>query len=234
MTFSFAKHAKAIFDQFTEEERAGLAGVEVLDTSRPHPFLPGLWLLSELVDGEGADPRIRVFQASFQHIAEKNGDFNSEESLRSEVAQQATRHHEDRACASQYATEDAVMAAHASFREGEPLLPGWYRQGAQVQSFAWAVDNDVFLELPLRESEFAALRGSSVVLTLPGAEMNLDVPADATPDETWQIEGAGLFEEDPDVELETLEDDEEVAGHFGDLHIVLVVTGAEPEPDSAD
>jgi hypothetical protein len=225
MTLSFAEQAEAVFDQFTEEERAGLSGVEVLDSSCPHPFLDEFWLLSELIDEDGDQPRIRIYQASFQHVAEKDGAFNSAESLRGEVAQQATRHHEDRACAQQYPTDDAVMAAHASFREEEPLLPGWYRQGALIQPFAWAVDNDVFIELPLRHSEFLALRGTSVVLRLPGADMELDVPAEAAPDETWQIEGAGLFEEDPDIDLDALEDDEEVTGQFGDLHVILVVTG---------
>ena len=225
---SFAAQAEAIYAQFTQEERQGLGGFEVVDESLPHPFLWGHWLLSELVTNEGGERRIRVYQASFQKIAEGDGDFSSETALAEELARQASRHHEDRACAEAYDSDDALFDAHARFRDGEPLLPGWYRQGNGVQPYAWAVDVDVFIELPLRAPEFEALRGTTVILKLPGADMELDVPADAAPDETWTIEGAGLFEEDPGIDLEALEDDDEVTGTFGDLHVMLLVTEAGP------
>lgn len=224
-TTSFPDRVRAVYESFSDEEREGLAGVVVEDASLPHPWLADQWLLSDL-DSEHADgPMLRVYQASFQHVAEVEGDFNSEAALRDEIALQATRHHEDRACREAFASEDALYAAHATFREGEAILSGWYRQGARIQPYAWAVDTDVFVELPLRASQWEALRGTRIVLTLPGAELEIDVPADAEPDETWLIEDGGLFEEDPGVDLEALEEDDEVAGHFGDLHIVLVVAG---------
>ena len=222
MNVSFSSQAQAAFDRLTTTERGNLVGLDVEDASRPHPFLAAHWLLSDITDRD-AGPRIRIYQASFQHVAEQDPTFDAEAALEREIARQASRHHEDRACADAYKTDDALFAAHAAFRAHRPLLPGWYRQGEVIEPYIWAVDLDVFLELPLRAPEFEALRGTIVTLKLPGTDMELPVPSEAEPDESWHVGGAGLFEEDIGKDPYALEEGETIPGTFGDLHVMPVV-----------
>jgi hypothetical protein len=81
------------------------------------------------------------------------------------------------------------------------------------------VDLDLFLDLDLREKEFRALRGTTLALTVLDQPLEVELPADARPDEVFTVEGEGLFQ--PDEEPEEGEElGEDAPGAAGDLHIV--------------
>ena len=84
------------------------------------------------------------------------------------------------------------------------------------------MDLDVFLELVLPAEAWEALRGMTVQLRIQGEELEIDIPGDADLEECWTLPECGLYEAEPGVQVEALEDDEEVPGRFGDLHVLPI------------
>jgi hypothetical protein len=69
------------------------------------------------------------------------------------------------------------------------------------------------------------VRGDVLQLGVGDEVLDVEVPADAEPEGCWTLPGAGLFEADPGVDEEMLEEAEELGtladlGRFGDLHII--------------
>ena len=99
--------------------------------------------------------------------------------LEETLAHEIQHHVEDRAGVSTLRDEDALFEMHARFRDGQEVPEGWYRLGDPVEPGLWAVDLHLFLELELREKDWAPLPGTRLLLTLLGAPFEVDVPEDA-------------------------------------------------------
>jgi hypothetical protein len=229
---TFSARAREIAAAFPREFMTGIESVEVHRDVKRHPSLPDIVTLGEcetspLSDPTGQDPFrsiVHLYYGSFADQARNDPSFDVESELRETIEHEIQHHIEDRAGAKELLGEDDLFEAHARFRAGMDVPPGWYRFGEPLGDGVWAVDLDLFLELPMRRREWDAVRGTTVTLTVLGDPVEVAIPSDAAPDEVFTLEGEGIFE--PDLEADDEDDrpdDEDVPGNRGDLHIVPLV-----------
>lgn len=226
---TFARRARELAAGYPEAFLEGIDTIDVHRDARRHPHLEDIYTLGEcetshLSDPTGQEPFrsiVHLYYGSFVELAREDSTFDVEAELAETLAHEIQHHLEDRAGIPTLRDEDALFEAHARFRAGLDTAPGWYRFGDPVEQGLWAVDLDLFLELPLRRAEFDAMLGTRLSLTLMDGTLEVDVPEDARPDEVWTFEGEGLVDGDEDEEEE--EDDEDEEGPVGDLHVIPLV-----------
>ena len=191
--------------------------VELETKAEVHPHLPGHWLAAFL-PGPGQGP-LKLFAGSFEALAKADPAFDEADALKQILELAEERRQEDLDTAETLEHVKDVFAAHAAFRADLENAAGWYRRGESLGQSLWAVDLDVFLEVPLREREWKDKRGHTLSLSVQGEVFEIELPADAVFEDCWTLPGCGLYEMDVGVDLDTLEDDDEVPGRFGDLHV---------------
>jgi len=191
--------------------------VVVEEALEPHPSLPGHWSPAYF-PGPGQGP-LKLYTASLAALAETDGGPDPTTAVRRIFELARLRLREDRRSQEDLPREQDLFAAQAAFRADREAPAGWYRRGAPLGESLWAVDLDVFLEVPLSREEWERRRGDTLRLAVQGEVFEVTLPADARFDEAWSLPGCGLFELEAGVALEALEEDEEVPGHFGDLHV---------------
>lgn len=249
---AFAARAGELADSFPPEFVEEIETVAVHRDVKPHPHVPDVFTLgqcatSHLSDPTGQEPFrsvIDLYYGSFVELAKQDPDFDMEAELAKTIEHEIQHHLEDRAGIHTLCNEDALFEAHARFRNGLDVPPGWYRLGEMLEPGLWAVDIDLFLELELRKKDWNGLVGTRLVLTVLDDRLEVDVPADTQPEEIWTFEGEGLLEDgaaddeidevekdeaDEDLGEDDLQDDDEgdeedePDGLVGDLHVVPVV-----------
>ena len=196
-------------------ERPDDLEVRVRPEAGEHPYLPGQPLPVTL--GDARDPALVLYA----------GSFPAEETEARSLAQRALRIADERLDEDANAEgamplDRSLVEVHAGFLADQPVPIGWYRRGEGLGRGLWAVDLDVFIEVVLPEAAWAALRGKTVPLQVQEEEFEIDIPADASPEDCWTLPGCGLFESETGVTVEALEEDEEVPGRFGDLHVIPI------------
>lgn len=204
----------AALEQFLLERPDDLE-VRVRPEAGEHPHLPGQPLPAAF--GDARDPALVLFAGSFPG-AEAEAKTLARRALR--VADE--RLDEDANAEGAMPHDKSLFEAHAGFLADLPVPIGWYRRGAALGRGLWAVDLDVFLEVVLPDAAWAALRGTGAPLHVQGEVFEIEIPADASPEECWTLPECGLFESETGLSIESLDDDEEVPGRFGDLHVIPI------------
>ncbi len=223
---AFSDRAQALAATYPEEFMEGIDTVNVHRDAKAHPHVPDVFTLGEcetshLSDPTGQEPFrsvVHLYYGSFAALAAEDSTFDAEAELEETLAHEIQHHLEDRAGIKTLLDEDALFEAHARFRAGLDTPAGWYRLGDPVEPGLWAVDLDLFLELPMRRKEWDAMPGQRVTLKILDGDFEVDVPDDALPDEVWTFEGEGLVDDDAE--------DEEAAradGAAGALHVIPLV-----------
>lgn len=224
---AFSARAQEITRSIPAEFLEGIESVDVHRELKQHPLLPDIVTLgecatsplSQLAGEEAFRSTVHVYYGSFADLAQQDPRFEVDAELRETIEHEIQHHIEDRAGVRTLSDEDDLFDAHARFRAGLDVPEGWYRHGEALAPGLWAVDQDLFLELSLRRKEFEALRGTTLALTVLGQPLEVDLPADAAPDEAFTVEGEGLFVPDEEPE-EGEEPDEDAPGTSGDLHLL--------------
>lgn len=229
---AFSDRAQALTREIPAEFLAGIESVDVHRERKTHPLLPDVVTLGEcatsplssLVGEEAFRSTVHLYYGSFVDLARRDPAFDLDAELRETIEHEIQHHVEDRAGVRALHDEDALFDAHARFRAGLDVPAGWYRQGEALEPGVWAVDLDLFVELDVPRAEFERLRGRTLVLDVLGEPLELELPADADPEEVFTVEGAGLLEEE-DGEGGSEDDDTEggdagAPGLCGDLHLV--------------
>jgi hypothetical protein len=204
----------AALEQFLTEHPDDLQ-VRVRPEAGEHPHLPGKPLPA--IFGDARDPALVLYA----------GSFPAEEAEARSLAHRALRiaderMDEDANAEGAMPLDRSIFEAHADFLADQPVPIGWYRRGDGLGRGLWAVDLDVFLEVVLPEAAWTALRGMTVPLHVQGEEFEIDIPADASLEDCWTLPGCGLFESETGVTIESLDEEEEVPGRFGDLHVIPI------------
>jgi hypothetical protein len=226
----FSERAQEIVKGIPARFMEGVESVDVHADVKHDPVLPEVVLLGEcatshlsaLAQEEQFKSTVHVYYGSFKHMAGADAKFDVDAELVETIEHEIQHHVEDRAGVLTLAHEDDLFEQHARFKAGLETSPGWYRRGEPVGARTWAVDLDLFVELPLRKAQFEGLRGTTVTLQVMEAPLEVEIPEDADADEIFTVPAAGLFE--PDEELEEGEEvDEDTPGTPGDLHLVPLV-----------
>ena len=100
------------------------------------------------------------------------------------------------AAAEAYPNEEALLEAQARFRDGDSLLPGWYRQGTPLGPGVWLIDLDLFVELVIEPNALATWPERELTLLIAEEPLTFDLPEGASSDEVWLLPEVGLSEDD--------------------------------------
>jgi hypothetical protein len=204
----------AALEELVTERPADL-DIQVRSEAGQHPHVRGQ--PHPVTFGDARDPALVLHAGSFP-LDPEEARVLARRALR--VADE--RLDEDANAAGAMPLDKSLFEAHAGFLADQPVPVGWYRRGEGLGRGLWAVDQDVFLEVVLPLASWTGLRGKTVPLHVQGEEFEIDIPADASLEECWTLGGCGLFESEVGVPVEALEEDEEVPGRFGDLHVIPI------------
>jgi hypothetical protein len=219
---TFTARAKDVARTIPAQFLDGVEDVVVHRQVKRHPLIGDVVTLGEcepspvaaIAGSEQVRSIVHLYYGSFADLARRDDAFDVEEELRETIEHEIRHHLEDRAGVRALIDEDDLFDAHARFRAGLDVAPGWYRRGERMEKDVYAVDLDLFVELRLRQADFDGLRGRTLRLTVLGDPVEVEFPPDADPDETFTLEGEGLL-----AEGEADEEDPEA----GDLHLVPVI-----------
>ncbi len=222
---AFSARAKEIADAIPAPFLEGVEDIVVHRELRRSPILGDVVTLGEcesspLADrmrqGEGDAVRsiVHLYYGSFVDLARSDASFDVDAELKETIEHELQHHIEDKAGIHDLEDEDDLFDAHARFRADLDVPAGWYRQGERLAPGVYAIDLDLFVELPMRRAEFARLRGRRTEFTILEEPVEVEIPEDGDPDEVYTLEGAGLLED---------EDDDSPDAAAGDLHIVPLV-----------
>ncbi len=159
---TFRAAAATLWRQIPEEFKGGVQGVEVERRALAHPRLPDIYTLGECLTEswpssyEGPETlrsRVVLYYGSFLRLAQLDPDFDWEEEIW-ETLTHELRHHLE-SLAAEDALEDVDYAADENFKrqEGEPFDPYFFRSGEVVEPGVYAVEDDIFVEVPVAGRE---------------------------------------------------------------------------------
>jgi len=222
---AFSARAKAIADSIPPQFLEGVEDVVVHRELKKSPILDDVVTLGECEssplaarmrqgDGDAVRSIVHLYYGSFVDLAGSDPGFDVDAELRETIEHEIQHHIEDKAGVHGLEDDDDLFDAHARFRADLDVPAGWYRQGERLAPGVFAVDLDLFVELPLRKAEFVGLRGKRKELSILGESVDVELPEDADPEEVFTLEGGGLLED---------EDDDSPDAPAGDLHIVPLV-----------
>lgn len=222
---AFSARAKEIADAIPPQFMEGVEEVVVHRELERSPILPEVVTLGECESagaavglGREAGDEVRsivhLYYGSFVDLARSDPTFDLDAELVETIEHEIQHHIEDKAGVHDLEDDDDLYDAHARFRADLDVPAGWYRRGERLAPGVYAVDLDLFVELPLRKAEFERLRGRRKTLTILDESVDVEIPEDGEPEEVFTLEGAGLLEDEHD-------DSPDAAA--GDLHIVHLV-----------
>ncbi len=222
---AFSARAKEIAGGIPPQFMEGIEEVVVHRELQRSPILPDVVTLGEC-ESAGASvgiPRdagdevrsiVHLYYGSFVDLARSDPSFDLDAELVETLEHEVQHHLEDKAGVHDLEDDDDLFDAHARFRADLDVPAGWYRRGERLAPGVYAVDLDLFVELPLRKAEFEGLRGHRKTLTILEQPVDVEIPEDGDPSEVFTLEGGGLLED---------EEDDAPDAPAGDLHIVPLV-----------
>lgn len=179
----FERRAREMFDEIPRELRHGVESVVVHPDALAHPTMPGIFTLGECATGEydaggelPVDLRsgVHLYHGSFRELARQDPEFDWEGELWETITHEI-RHHRESA-AGEDALEELDWAEDENFkrRDGKEFEPFFYRAGMSVESGAWEVDGDLFVERAVAAAE--AEDADELSVTIGGEEVVVPVP----------------------------------------------------------
>lgn len=163
----------------------GITDIAVTSKTVPHPVREGVWTLGECIphntggpDDEGPTirSRIELHYGSFRALAADTAGFDWREEAWETLTHEVRHHLEWRARAGALEAYDAAAEANYARHDGEAFPARFYRDGEQVAAGVWKVEDDVFVEMTLRRSEWRKAAGTEAPFNWHGRTWRLRLP----------------------------------------------------------
>jgi predicted Zn-dependent protease with MMP-like domain len=181
----FRRRAQAVFDSIPPEFRRGVDGLIIERQAVPDSELPDVYTLGECATGEidpagESDVHLRshviLYYGSFVRLSRLDDEWDWDAEIWETITHEI-RHHRETG-AGEDALEDVDYAADQNFarHEGLPFDPLFHRAGERVDANVWEVEGEVFAEVEVDQTSFAAM--DSVRVTVQGGEVRIPRPAE--------------------------------------------------------
>lgn len=153
----------------------GIAEVVVSRSTLPHPVRADVYTLGECIplpatadDVDSIQSRVVLYHGSFQALARLDPGFEWREEAWETLTHEIRHHLEWRAHAPALEALDAAAEANFARQDGDTFDPSFYRDGEEIASGVFRVEDDYFLELRPRGqvAEFV-WHGRSWIVDLP-------------------------------------------------------------------
>ena len=164
----------------------GIDGIEVTPKTIPDPVRAGVFTFGECVPhvfGAGGDegPALRstvlLHHGSFAALARTTPDFDWREEAWETLTHELRHHLEWRARVPALEKLDDAVEANYARQEGEPFPPLFFRDGEELAPGITKVEDDVFLDVPLRAREWKQAAGGRRPFTWHGRIYTAPLPA---------------------------------------------------------
>jgi hypothetical protein len=160
----------------------GVVDLEVSPHTVPHPVRGDVYTLGECIplewSGSGTDlqSRIVLYHGSFQALA-RLGDFDWRAEAWETLTHELRHHLEWQADVAGLEAYDWAGEQNFARHEGEPFDPVFYRNGEELAAGVYKVDDDVFIEKPVRARTRKDAGGERVELQWHGRRYTIRPPA---------------------------------------------------------
>ena len=176
----------AMAGELPAEFRAGLAGIEVTGKTVPHPLRDGVYTLGECVPhsfgapGEGGaalQSSVFLHYGSFAALAAADPGFDWRQEAWETLTHEVRHHLEWRADATALEAFDDAVEANYARQEGEPFDPLFFLDGERLGPAVTKVEDDVFVDRPLRRRAWRRAGGGPVPVAWHGRTWHVTLPA---------------------------------------------------------
>ena len=166
--------------------QAGIVAIEVTGKTVPHPLRPGVYTLGECVPhsfgapGEGGaelHSSVLLHYGSFAALAAEEPGFDWRHEAWETLTHEIRHHLEWRADAAGLEAFDDAVEANYARQEGEPFDPLFFQDGERVAPSVTKVEDDVFVDRPLRRRDWLRAGGSEADVEWHGRRWRVRLPA---------------------------------------------------------
>lgn len=152
----------------------GIAAIEVSPKTVPHPTRADIYTLGECVPvhggGDEVTSRVVLYHGSFRALAELRDDFAWRDEAWETLTHELRHHLEWRADAGALEAYDWAAEQNFARHDGQPFDPLFHQSGERVDEGVYRVDDDVFLDRPVRRTPATlevAWRGEAYAVPVP-------------------------------------------------------------------
>lgn len=162
----FQAVAREAFEAIPPRYREGIDGLVVSREALPHPDLPDIWTLgmcdtesypSEWVGPDTTRSVVVLYYGSFRNLARLDPDFDWEAEIHETVEHEVKHHLESLAGRDELGDVDYAMDESFKRAEGLPWDPWFFQRGERIAAGVFAVEDQVFVEREVAQTEFDAL-----------------------------------------------------------------------------
>jgi hypothetical protein len=167
------------------EYQAGIVAVEVTGKTVPHPVRSGIYTLGECVPHSFGAPgeadaelhsTVQLHYGSFAALAASEADFDWRHEAWETLLHEVRHHLEWRARAAALEALDEAVEANYARQDREPFEPLFFLSGERVAPAVTKVEDDVFVDRPLRRAAWRRAAGTTVPVDWHGRTYRVALP----------------------------------------------------------
>jgi hypothetical protein len=171
----FERLIKRLTREIPAEYLDGIAAIDVSPKTIPDPVRADVYTLGECIPLHGNDEqtqsRVVLYHGSFRALAQLSDDFSWRDEAWDTLTHELRHHLEWRASTDRLADYDWAAEQNFARHDGQPFDPVFHLSGEQAAPGVFRVDDDVFLDRPIRR------RPARLEMSWHGVAYAADVPA---------------------------------------------------------
>jgi hypothetical protein len=171
--------------ELPREYQEGVVAIEVTGKTVPHPVRPGIFTLGECIPHSFGAPgeadaelrsTIQLHYGSFAALAASDAGFAWRQEAWETLLHEVRHHLEWRAQAAALEAFDAAVEANYARQDREPFEPLFFLDGERLAPDVTKVEDDVFMDRPLRRRAWRRAAGTSVPVHWHGTRFRVTLP----------------------------------------------------------
>jgi hypothetical protein len=172
--------------ELPREYQDGIVAIEVTGKTVPHPVRSGIYTLGECIPHSFGAPgeadaelhsTVQLHYGSFSALAATEPGFEWRHEAWETLLHEVRHHLEWRAQAAALEAFDEAVEANYARVDGEPFEPLFHLHGERVAPGITKVEDDVFIDRPLRRRAWRRAAGATVPVDWHGRSYRVTLPA---------------------------------------------------------
>jgi hypothetical protein len=181
----FERLIKRLTREIPPEYLDGIAAIDVSPKTVPDPVCADVYTLGECIPLHGNDDEIQsrvvLYHGSFRALARLSDDFAWRDEAWDTLTHELRHHLEWRASTDRLADYDWAAEQNFARHDGQPFDPVFHLSGEQVAPGVFRVDDDVFLDRPIRRRPVrldVSWHGEAYIADVPAVPLPLFLTLD--------------------------------------------------------
>jgi len=183
---AFETMVREMVRELPREYQEGIVAIEVTGKTVPHPVRSGIFTLGECVPHSFGAPgeadaelhsTVQLHYGSFTALAATEPGFDWRHETWETLLHEVRHHLEWRAQAAALEAFDEAVEANYARQEREPFEPLFHLSGEPIAPAITKVEDDVFIDRPLRRKAWRRAAGATVPVEWHGKTYRVTLPA---------------------------------------------------------